>query len=228
MECKVLMLHGYKGVWNNGWFATVQSKLKNLRVSFISPNLPNPEAPEYIKWKNEILKIIDNQFLQPNSNVNIIIVAHSLACFAILRLIDELLLKHKENLNDIQLINKLKCIFLVAPIVSFHSKFPQFTNYNFSLLNKSFSDNNLQISPIKTYLLYSTDDNYVESIDIHNFIKCFSCLNANDSINNGQIQHKETKSSMLKIVYIEKQGYKHFMQDDLPFVTNLIVENCIK
>lgn len=201
MKCNVLMLHGYKGTWNNGWFATVQSKLKDLGLNYISPSLPNPANPNYQQWRNDILKIIDDQFLHSECKRNIIIVAHSLACFAILRLIDELLSTSEDIQNNILMIKRIKCIVLVAPIVSFHNKFPQFTNYQLSNLKNS------QICPIKTYLIYSLDDNYVDN----DVIKCFISSSA--------------KNNIFDIIYIEKQGYMHFMQDDIPFITDLIVDN---
>lgn len=221
MKCKVLMLHGYKGTWNNGWFATIQSKLNDLKIPYVSPSLPNPENPDYQQWKNTILKIISEEFLCLGGNKNMVIVAHSLACFAVLRLIDELLFNSDSIHSNFSIINQIKCMFLVAPIVSFHCKFPQFTNYNLSNLNKFKHIDNVLNSPIKTYLIYSLDDNYVDNEVIQHFISSFTSLKQGD-------QNKRENSDLLNILYIEKQGYKHFMQDDIPFVTELIIDNCLK
>ncbi|KAK8899573.1 hypothetical protein M9Y10_001889 [Tritrichomonas musculus] len=218
----VLMLHGYKGTWNNGWFAPIQYKLRGLKIPVISPSLPNPERPDYHQWKEVILNIIDEHFLQSKNEQNIIIVAHSLACFAVLRLIDEFLISSQSAPGNISIINRFKCLILVAPIVSYHQKFPQFTDYKFSLHNHNNYINQIKINPIHAYLIYSIDDNYVDIEVMHDFISNFIDKNQKETLNS------EEEKNYIDLCYIEKKGYQHFMQDDIPFITELVVQTCFK
>ncbi|OHT15487.1 hypothetical protein TRFO_02792 [Tritrichomonas foetus] len=185
---RVIMLHGYKGTPDNGWFSTIQRQLNQHGINFTSPSLPDPANPNYDNWKKSILELL----LQDNEN-DFLIVAHSLACFAILKIFDEI--------DNIILLKKIKHVILVAPVVSYMEKFSVFTNYQFQW-------NNLQHIFATFDIFYSIDDTYVPEIDMKRFIERFP--------------------DKKKINYHEKSTYGHFMQDDLPFLTdftlNLILQ----
>ena len=183
---KVLMIHGYQGTNDNGWFSPVQKRLNQLKIPFESPNLPDPYHPIFQDWSNCLTKII-NQMNTDSINV----VGHSLGCFTILRIIDQS--------TDFNLLKKIKHLILVAPIVGYLKKMPEFTDYSFNFQNF------LQFQ-IKISIFYSVDDNYTPPSEIDNFINSFP--------------------SKDNIKYIKENNYEHFMGNDYPIITNYVESIC--
>ncbi len=95
----VVLLHGWGGDGNRGWFKSIKEYLEKNNIECFAPSFPNTENPVYTEWKAHFEKEVLSQI-----NENTIILGHSLGCGFIQRYLTEEELKIAE-------------IVLVAPTV---------------------------------------------------------------------------------------------------------------
>ena len=102
----VIIVHGWDGNPNIGWFKWLRSELKKRGFKVIAPIMPHPEAPKISAWVGTLKKLINDM------DENTILVGHSMGTQTILRYLE----KSRSSCG--------KCI-LVAP-------FMKLTEYSFT------------------------------------------------------------------------------------------------
>ncbi len=95
----IVLLHGWGGNGDRGWFKSIKSYLKENNIDCLAPSFPNTENPVYQEWKDHFEKEV-----LPKINEKTIILAHSLGGGFIQRYLTE------EDLHIAELV-------LVAPTV---------------------------------------------------------------------------------------------------------------
>jgi uncharacterized protein len=84
MNKRVLIIHGWDGFPDEGWFPWLKKELESKGFTVTVPAMPKPEVPEISSWVNtlnEIVGEIDEQTF---------LVGHSIGCQTILRYLERL------------------------------------------------------------------------------------------------------------------------------------------
>jgi hypothetical protein len=77
-----IIIHGWDGNPNIGWFVWLENELKKKGFNVIKPIMPNPAYPKIKPWVKKISEIAKN------SNNDTIIIGHSIGCQAIIRYLE--------------------------------------------------------------------------------------------------------------------------------------------
>ncbi|MEK9156576.1 MAG: alpha/beta hydrolase [Patescibacteria group bacterium] len=143
MQNRVIIVHGWDGYPENGWFPWLKRELEARGFLVVIPQLPFPQEPRIVRWipaLQEAVGLVDEQTF---------FIGHSMGCQTIVRLLSELpegqiaggavfvagFFSRLTNLEDNQITNDLLKEWLKTPI-----DFPLVKNH----LKKSiaiFSDN---------------------------------------------------------------------------------------
>lgn len=84
MSKKAILIHGWEGSPDKGWFPWLKQKLENESWEVKAPQMPNPSNPEMEKW----LEHLDSEI--PNFDESYYLIGHSLGCITILRFLEHL------------------------------------------------------------------------------------------------------------------------------------------
>lgn len=76
---KVIIVHGWGGFPNKGWFKWLKIELKKKRFKVIIPIMPNKDQPMITKWVNHLNKI------SGSIDKDTYFIGHSIGCQTILR-----------------------------------------------------------------------------------------------------------------------------------------------
>lgn len=95
---KVIVVHGWGGSPQDGWFPWLKEQLHDQKVEVVIPVMPNTEEPEMKAWVSELRNVASNL------DEETVLIGHSIGCQTILRYLAEL----PEGA-------KVKKVILVAP-----------------------------------------------------------------------------------------------------------------
>ena len=84
MENKAIIIHGWAGYPEEGWFPWLRQELENSGWLVQVPTMPNSEEPKIDTWVSKLAEIVGN----PDEQTYLI--GHSMGCQAILRYLSEL------------------------------------------------------------------------------------------------------------------------------------------
>ncbi|MDO8452764.1 MAG: alpha/beta hydrolase [bacterium] len=84
MNKKVLIIHGWDGSPEEGWFPWLKTKLESKGYDVTVPPMPAPQAPEINAWINKL----ENTATDVDENT--FFVGHSIGCQTILRFLEKL------------------------------------------------------------------------------------------------------------------------------------------
>lgn len=84
MPKKAILIHGWEGSPENGWFPWLRQKLAKENWEVVAPQMPNHDTPNMEKW----LEYLDKKI--PKLDENCYFVGHSLGCITILRFLEYL------------------------------------------------------------------------------------------------------------------------------------------
>jgi hypothetical protein len=79
----VVIVHGWEGNPEIGWFAWLEEKLKKKGFKVIKPKMPKPSAPEIGAWLKKISAVVKS------ADEETYFIGHSIGCQAILRFIEK-------------------------------------------------------------------------------------------------------------------------------------------
>jgi len=84
MSKRVIIIHGWGGNPEEGWFPWAKKELEQRGFSVVIPAMPNTEEPTIAEWVAHLGKIVG----EPNVDTHL--VGHSIGCQAILRYLESL------------------------------------------------------------------------------------------------------------------------------------------
>lgn len=142
---KFVFIHGAYGNPEENWFPQLKEGLEALGQDVFVPQFPTPENQNLESW----FKVFENVYKNINKNEDACFIGHSLGPLFILHLID------KYNL-------KLDSAIFVSPFMKKLNN-PQFDKINETFYKEDFNFEELKKLILKSYVLYSDNDPYVES-----------------------------------------------------------------
>jgi len=77
---KVVIIHGWEGWPEEGWFPWIKEKLEEKGIEVEVPAMPIPEAPHIDRWVPFLSRLVKNE--------DTILVGHSAGCITILRYLE--------------------------------------------------------------------------------------------------------------------------------------------
>ncbi|HIH31193.1 TPA: DUF1749 domain-containing protein [Candidatus Woesearchaeota archaeon] len=77
-----IIVHGWDGDPNTGWFVWLEKELKKKGYEVIKPIMPDPAHPKIKKWVNKLAT------LAKNADENTILIGHSIGCQTIIRYLE--------------------------------------------------------------------------------------------------------------------------------------------
>lgn len=173
---KAILIHGFEGRGNQGWFFEIKNFLENTGYVVYNPDFPNTNSPSYTEWKDFFEKN-----LLPKINDKTLFVAHSLGPTFLIKYLSE------NNLH-------IDTTLFVSPAVRKNPDIPEidefFEDFNLQKVKKSIGN---------IYILYSNDP-YIPQDDFKYLI---SELGAKDTYIEGKehfTQNKNTNSDVLDIL----------------------------
>jgi uncharacterized protein len=81
---RVILVHGWGGGPQGGWFSWIKRELENRGVIVMAPQLPNTDAPDPAKWVSALSDAVGT------SDTETFFVGHSMGCQTILRFLENL------------------------------------------------------------------------------------------------------------------------------------------
>ena len=84
MKKRVIIVHGWDGYPEEGWFPWLKKELEAKGFEVIVPQLPDPETPRIQKWVPALAKVVGT----PDARTYF--VGHSMGCQAIARYLEKL------------------------------------------------------------------------------------------------------------------------------------------
>lgn len=82
--CKVIMVHGWGGTNEGGWFIPLKNKLEKEGMEVISPNMPDTFNPKIDTWTKKLKEIAGK------IDANTYFIGHSIGCQTIMRYLEKL------------------------------------------------------------------------------------------------------------------------------------------
>jgi len=82
MKKTAIIIHGWDGNPNKGWFVWLGKELTKKGFKVIKPIMPNPAVPKIKPWVKKLSE------LAKNSDENTIIIGHSIGCQTIMRYLE--------------------------------------------------------------------------------------------------------------------------------------------
>lgn len=82
MNKRVIIVHGWGGYPEEGWFPWLKNELEKRNFEVIIPRLPHPDNPKIDEWISVLAKAADKV------DENTYFVGHSMGCQAIVRLLE--------------------------------------------------------------------------------------------------------------------------------------------
>lgn len=82
MKQTIIIIHGWDGNPEVGWFLWLEKELKKKGFRVIKPHMPNPAVPKIIPWVKKLAEI------SKNSDKNTILIGHSMGCQTIMRYLE--------------------------------------------------------------------------------------------------------------------------------------------
>lgn len=89
MVKRVIIVHGWEGHSNEGWFPWLKNKLNKKGFKVSVPQLPNPENPKIHEWVSALSKIAGTP------DINTYFIGHSMGCQTIARYLEKLSVNEK-------------------------------------------------------------------------------------------------------------------------------------
>jgi predicted alpha/beta hydrolase family esterase len=80
---KVIMVHGWGGNNEDGWFLPLKEELEKEKMIVINPNMPDSPNPKINSWINELKKV------SGNIEKNTYFIGHSIGCQTIIRFLEK-------------------------------------------------------------------------------------------------------------------------------------------
>jgi predicted alpha/beta hydrolase family esterase len=106
----IVFVYGYDGSGAGHWQRWLEHQLRNRRVDLQFPDLPEPTAPRKDVWVRELARLV------VGSPTPVILIAHSLGCWAV----DHLLNEHgAANVHAALLVAPPSPFLLFEPVESF-------------------------------------------------------------------------------------------------------------
>lgn len=84
MEKRVIIVHGWAGKPNHGWYPWLAKELERKGFEVQVPELPNTQTPKISPWVSTLASVVSD----PNENTYL--VGHSIGCQTILRYLETL------------------------------------------------------------------------------------------------------------------------------------------
>lgn len=84
MQPRVIIVHGWDGYPEEGWFPWLKNELEKKGFDVLVPRMPDPAAPDIGKWVNHLSEVVGD----PNNKT--FFVGHSIGCQTILRYLETL------------------------------------------------------------------------------------------------------------------------------------------
>src|SRR3990167_1700607 len=81
---RIIIIHGWDGYPEEGWFPWLKKELKNQGLEVLVPQMPEPEAPKIENWVPKFSEIVGT----PDENTYL--VGHSMGCQTIVRYLEAL------------------------------------------------------------------------------------------------------------------------------------------
>lgn len=78
----VIIIHGWDGNPETGWFVWLEKELKKKGFNVIKPIMPNPASPKITPWVKKLSEIAKK------TDEDIILIGHSIGCQAIMRYLE--------------------------------------------------------------------------------------------------------------------------------------------
>lgn len=80
---RVVIIHGWGGNPQEGWFPWIKKELEKCGVEVLVPPMPNPETPKISEW----VPFLYEQVGEPDGNT--FLIGHSIGCQTILRYLEK-------------------------------------------------------------------------------------------------------------------------------------------
>ncbi len=84
MQKRALIIHGWEGFPEEGWFPWLKTELENRGFEVLVSQMPNPDAPRIDTWLEQISKVYGEL------GEHDLLIGHSIGCQAILRYLSEI------------------------------------------------------------------------------------------------------------------------------------------
>ncbi|MBI4090663.1 MAG: alpha/beta fold hydrolase [Candidatus Komeilibacteria bacterium] len=84
MKKRVIIVHGWDGYPEEGWFPWLKQELEGRGFEVLVPEMPDSSEPRIEKWVSHLAAVVGD------SNENVFFVGHSIGCQAILRYMQSL------------------------------------------------------------------------------------------------------------------------------------------